>query len=87
MAQQFALLDLTYGETCILGMAIANTIEYFEDMANNQKLNWTPEARQDIKEMLAAAFSLKAKMEKIGIDVSLADIEPGDENEFLTKES
>lgn len=49
---------------------------------------WTPEARKFQKQIITACQSAAAKLEKFtGVKCDLPPYIPGDENEFLTKES
>jgi hypothetical protein len=75
-------------EALFLSMAVVSMIEQLTNTSKNQGINWNPEARGYLRDMLAAAATLKIKMEKLGMPMN--DLPPfmeGDENEFLTKES
>lgn len=81
---------LTPNEAAILGMGLAVIIEDLNAVKRCELANvpWTPEARKNQKEMLEAAISAAAKLEKFaGISCNLPDYNDGDEKEFLTKES
>jgi len=71
-----------------LSMAVVAKIEELEDTSKNQSINWNPETRKLLKEMLEAGKAVRIKLAKLGFNVS--DLPPfidGDENDFLTKES
>jgi hypothetical protein len=77
-----------HNEACVLSMALGALIEDLNAMAQNPAIPWTPEARKDQKDMAAAAKSAAAKLEKFaGITCNLPPYNPGDENEFFTKQS
>lgn len=75
-------------EAKFIGMAVVSMLEQLKDTSQNQLINWNPESRKDIKDMLNVGSTLKIKMERLGFDMrplpSLAD---GEENDYLTKES
>ena len=49
---------------------------------------WTPEVRKFKKEIVTAANTAAAKIEKVtGVKAELPEYEEGDEDEFLTKQS
>lgn len=69
-------------------MAVVAMVEQLRETSQHQLINWNPETRKDLKDMLTAGNSLKIKLQKIGFNMS--DLPPyldGDETEFLTKES
>lgn len=81
-------LFLKPDEGKFLSMGVVRMLEDLQITSKNQKINWTPDTRKQIKEMLDAGNSLKAKLLKLGFD--MRDLPPyleGDENEFLTKQS
>ncbi len=81
-------LYLKPDEGKFLSMAVVRMIEDLQDTSKNERFNWTPEARKDLKDMLAAGNSLKIKLLKLGFDMrELPPYEEGDEDEFLTKQS
>lgn len=81
-------LYLKHDEAKFLAMAVLSQIELLEDNSKNQLINWTPESRRDLKEMITAGKSLRVKMKSIGIDmIDLPEYFDGDEDEFLTKQS
>jgi hypothetical protein len=81
-------LYLKQDEKKFMGMAVLNMLETMTDMSTDVTINWNPEARKSIKEMLDAGKSVKLKMEKLGFDMTpMPPYEDGDEKEFLTKES
>lgn len=72
-------------EVQAIAMGLAFIIEDFEA---NKLQPWTPETRKTQAEILAATRSAAAKLEKFtGVKCDLPPYEPGDENEFLTKQS
>ena len=63
-------------------------IEQINDTAKNQLLNWNPETRKDLKDMIAAGNSLRIKLKKLGFDMrELPPYIDGEETDFLTKQS
>ncbi len=75
-------------EAKFLSMAVVAKIEELHISSQNQLINWNPEARKMLKEMIEAGKTLKIKMEKIGIDMRpLPPFEDGDQDEFITKQS
>lgn len=74
-------------EVKIISMGLAYILEDFNSK-NIQQQPWTPDARKAQKEMVTAARSAAAKLEKFaGVKCELPPYNDGDENEFLTKES
>lgn len=81
-------LYLKPDEAKFLSMAVVSRIEELHNTSQNQIINWNPEARKLLKEMIEAGKSLKIKMEKIGIDMRpLPPFEEGNQDEFITKQS
>lgn len=81
-------LYLKPNEVKFISMAVLRMLEDLQDAAKNQLINWNPEARKDLKDMIESGNDLKIKMKKIGFD--MRDLPPfiaGDEDKFLTKES
>ena len=81
-------LYLKPNEAKFISMAVLRMLDELQDVSKNQLINWNPEARKDLKDMIESGNDLKVKMKKIGFD--MRDLPPyleGDENEFLTKES
>jgi hypothetical protein len=81
-------LYLKPDEAKFIAMAIVSLIEQLQETSKNPDINWNPEARKDLKDMLAAGNTLKIKLQKLGFDMS--DLPPyleGDKDDFLTKES
>lgn len=71
-----------------LSMAVVRMIEDLKETSQNQIINWAPDARKQLKEMLTAGESLRQKLVKLGFDMrELPPYIDGDENEFLTKQS
>lgn len=78
------------GEVTIIALGLGRIMEDLNAMKLPEWINtpWTPEARKQQKDMIAAAKSAAAKIEKFtGIKCHLPEYKPGDEDEFLTKES
>jgi hypothetical protein len=72
-------------EAQVLAMGLASVIQ---DMNSHTDQPWTPEARKIRKDILSAAKSAAKKLEKFaGVKCNLPPYNPGDEQEFLTKES
>ena len=81
-------LYLKPDEAKFISMAVLSMIEQLEDTSKNQLINWNPEARKDLKDMVGAGNSLKIKLQKLGFDMrELPPYLEGDENDFLTKHS
>lgn len=79
---------LTPKEVAITQMALSGLIEDLEAVSTNQNYPFTPEARQQQKDMLESARSSLAKIAKAsGKLVKLDPYKEGDEDEFLTKQS
>lgn len=81
-------LFLKPDEGKFLSMAVVAMIEQLTETSQNQNINWNPETRKDIKDMLAAGRALRIKMNKLGLDTR--DLPPyidGEEEAFLTKPS
>lgn len=75
-------------EARFLSLAVVDMIEQLQNMSQNPTINWNPEARKDLKNMMAAGNSLRTKLKKLGFDMrELPPYTEGDEKEFLTKES
>lgn len=81
-------LYLKPDEAKFLSMAVVSVLEQLQETSKNQLINWNPETRKDLKDMVAAGTSLKIKLGKLGFDMGeLPPYLDGDENEFLTKQS
>jgi len=81
-------LELTNHEIMFLSTSVISHLSDVKQYASDQRINWSPEARMYFREMIAAGTSLIKKFDEMGIDVSsMPDYQPGDLNEFLTKES
>lgn len=81
-------LFLKSDEGKFLSMSVVAIIEQLTETSKNEKINWNPESRKDIKEMLAAGKTLRIKLEKLGFYMN--DLPPyidGEEEDFLTKQS
>jgi len=75
-------------EAAVMGMALGGLIEDLNSAAKDPTTPWTPEARKDQNEIVAAAKSAAAKLEKFaGVKCDLPPYVTGDENDFFTKES
>jgi hypothetical protein len=72
----------------VLALALLGFIDLIKETSTDPLINWTPEARKDHREILEAAESLRIKLRKLGFKMDdLEPYKPGDEIEFLTKES
>ena len=81
-------LFLNTEESKFLALSIIGTLDLLKTNQQNVKIPFNPQSRKDLKDMISAGTSLKIKMEKLGFDMSdLPDLYPGEENEYLTKES
>jgi hypothetical protein len=81
-------LYLKPNESKFLSVAVSALLDELGGASKNVLMNWNPETRKDIKDLLEAGNSLKVKLNKLGFDVS--DLPPfveGEEDNFLTKES
>lgn len=81
-------LYLKPDEMKFLSLAVLAMLEDMELTTKNTKINWNPEARKDLKDIIAAGKSLRIKLSNLGFD--MRDLPPyfeGDEDEFLTKKS
>jgi len=75
-------------EQKFLALAVLALIDDLKESTQNQKLNWNPESRKELKDMLAAGSGLKIKMANLGFDMRpLPDVEDGEIPDYLTKES
>ncbi len=75
-------------EAKFISMAVVSMLEQLQDTSKNPKINWNPEARMDLKDMLSAGNGLRKKLLKLGFDMrELPPYLEGDENYFLTKQS
>lgn len=73
-------------EQKFISMSVVALIEQLRETAINPMMNWNPETRKDLKDMLAAGESLRVKLKNLGFDMRpLPPFVDGDENEFLTK--
>lgn len=84
------MVFLTPKEALAVQLALGSMMEDLNAMKSEKYINvpWTPEARKDQRDIMASAKSAARKIEKItGVEASLPEYKPGDENEFLTKES
>lgn len=81
-------LYLKPDEAKFISMAVISMIEQLQSTSKNERINWNPEARKNLKDMLSAGASLRIKLLKLGFDMSeLPPYLDGDEDEFLTKQS
>lgn len=88
MSNESKQLYLKPDEAKFTSMAVLSLLELLETVSKNQLINWNPEARKDLKEMVAAGSSLKIKLKNLGFDMRpLPPYLEGDENNFLTKQS
>lgn len=81
-------LFLKPNEGKFLSMSVLSMLEQLKETSQNQQINWNPETRRDLRDMIEAGTSLKIKLDKLGFD--MRDLPPyidGDEEEFLTKQS
>lgn len=79
---------LTYDEAKFAVMAMSQTLENLEGTLKNQKIPWTPDSRKVIKDMIAAGTSARVKICSLtGINPDMPDLEPGEEDDYITKPS
>ncbi len=75
----------TSDELKAIGLSIGHVLGSFKE---TDLQPWTPETRKYIKEIRTACNSVAFKLKThAGIDCKLPDLYPGEENEYLTKES
>jgi len=75
-------------EVAFLSMAVLAMLEDLQATSTDININWNPEARSHIKDMLNSGKDLKLKMEKLGFDMKpLPPYESGEEKDYLTKMS
>lgn len=80
--------QLTPQEVGIIQIALGTMIEDAEAMCHDQTIPFNPQARKEMREILATAKSALAKIQlTTGHAVRLDPYQQGDEKEFLTKES
>lgn len=58
--------------------------QFIQSLPSQDQEPWTPKARKIRKEMMIKAHSIKAKLQLMGFDCDIPDV---DLNNFLTKES
>lgn len=82
-------LFLTPNEAKAVGLGLVKIIDDVERVHKDPEYPWTPESRRMFREMLEAAYGAKAKIEKLSGEKipPLPDLEPGEETDYLTKES
>jgi hypothetical protein len=81
-------LYLKPNEAKFISMAVVSLIEQIESTSKDQRINWNPETRKDLKDMREIGSNLKIKLKNMGFDMrELPPFIAGDEDEFLTKES
>ena len=81
-------LYLKPSEVKFISMAVLSMLDQLQDSAKNQLLNWNPETRKDLKDMIEIGSNLKIKLKKLGFDMrELPPYLDSDKDEFLTKES
>ena len=81
-------LYLKPDEAKFIAMAVLSEIETLQDMATDQRINWNPAARKNLKDMIAAGTTLKIKLQKLNFDMKeLPPYLEGDQDDFVTKES
>lgn len=75
-------------EAVFVSMAVLSLIEQLEETNKNPWINWNPQTRKDLRDMISYGNALKIKLQKLGFDMrNLPPYLEGDENEFLTKQS
>lgn len=77
-------------EVKIIILGLQTTIEDLEAVSKDIRHPFTPESRKDMKDMLAAGYSAKKKLEDVvnkGVAFVLEEYKEGDEKDFLTKQS
>lgn len=76
-------------EVKAIALGLGRIIDDYKELDKTQPyIPWTPEARKMKVQILNASRTAAAKLEKFtGIKCDLPEYQPGDEDEFLTKES
>lgn len=75
-------------EILVIQTSLQNTIEDLKDISSNPKLPFTPEARQDMRDILKFAESALAKIARASnCEIKLEPYKEGDEQQFFTKKS
>lgn len=80
--------NMTPKEIKIILIALAGAIEDLEASLKNTALNFTPQARKDMTDMLATAMSAKTKLEAAamkGDEFIVTPYQEGDEKDFLQR--
>jgi hypothetical protein len=78
-------LHLSIDEMIFLSSALMNTIDELQRASKTELLNWRPEAREHLKEMIETGEGLVKKLKAIGVDMSeLPEYQQGDEKQFMT---
>lgn len=68
-------------------LALANLLEKMRSEKTDQ-IPWNSAAKKSIEEIITAANSAAAKIEKVtGISATMVDYEEGDENKFISQPS
>lgn len=81
-------LYLKPDEAKFISMSVLAMLEDLKETSTNVQHNWRPEVRKDLKDMIAAGVGLKIKLAKLGFDMRDFDpLKPGEENDYLTKQS
>ncbi|HUS02937.1 MAG TPA: hypothetical protein VMY77_14465 [Chitinophagaceae bacterium] len=81
-------LFLKPDEGKFLSLCVVSMLEHIRGSLKDEKLNWTPASRKDMKDIIAAGDSLRIKLKKLGFDMrDLPGLEPGEEKDYFTKES
>lgn len=82
------MIYLNPGEYMAIQMGLGAILEDMETVTKDPRIPFTPEIRNQMAEIMRDARSAALKIKKItGVDAILPPYRPGDENEFLTKES
>lgn len=81
-------LYLKPDEGKFLSIAVVSMLEQLNDSASDVAINWSPESRKNLKDMLASGKTLRIKLERLGFDLSsLPPLVDGEEKDYFTKES
>lgn len=79
---------VTPDEIAVIQMGLQTVIEDIDAGLKNPMFPFTPETRKEMKDMLACCRSALLKVQAVsGRTLQMDPYKPGDETEFLTKES
>lgn len=81
-------MRLTPQEIMVIQMALSAMLEDMADVATNPKIPFNPQARKDMRDIMANGTSALKKIQAVsGSVVQLDPYKEGDADEFMTKQS